>query len=68
LGDPKADPNKRPLMLAATHFIDPVPTEIHVFWNLWTGIPLDILTTSNGAVWNISKGQISLVQRRAAAK
>jgi hypothetical protein len=35
-----------------------------VFWNLWSGIPLDILTTPNGAVWNISKGHISLVQRR----
>jgi hypothetical protein len=46
--------------------MDPVPTEIHVYWNLWSDIPLDILTTSNGAVWNISKGHISLVQRRAA--
>ena len=51
-------------MLVATHLMDPVPTEIHVFWNLWTGIPLDILTTSNGTIWNISKGHSSLVQRR----
>jgi hypothetical protein len=43
-----------------------VPTEIHVFWNLWTGIPLDILTPPNGTIWNISKGQISLVKRGAA--
>jgi hypothetical protein len=64
LGDPKADPKKRPVMLVATHLMDPVPTEIHVYWNLWTGIPLDILTTSNGTIWNISKGHISLVQRR----
>ena len=66
LGDPKADPKHRPVMLVATHLMDPVPTEIHVFWNLWTGIPLDILTTSNGTIWNISKGHISLVKRRGA--
>ena len=66
LGDLKADPKHRPVGLVATHLMDPVPTEIHVFWNLWAGIPLDILTTSNGAVWNISKGHISLVQRRGA--
>ena len=66
LGDPKADAKHRPVMLVTTHLVDPVPTEIHVFWNLWTGIPLDILTTSNGTIWNISKGHIALVQRRGA--
>jgi hypothetical protein len=66
MGDPKADAKHPPVMLVATHLMDPVPTEIHVFWNLWGGIPLDILTTSNGAVWNISKGHVSLVQRRIA--
>lgn len=66
LGDPTGDPKRRPTMLAVTHLMDPVPTEIHVFWNLWAGIPLDILITSNGTIWNISKGHITLVQRRAA--
>lgn len=64
LGDPKADTKHRPVMLVATHLLDPVPTEIHVFWNVWTGIPLDILTPPYGTVWAISKGHISLVQRR----
>ena len=50
LGDPKGNAKQRPVMLAATHLLDPVPTEIHVFWNLWTGIPLDILTPPNGTV------------------
>jgi hypothetical protein len=45
---------------------DPVPTEIHVFWNLWTGIPLYIATPPNGTIWNLSKGKISLVKRGAA--
>jgi hypothetical protein len=66
LGDPKADAKQRPVMLVASHLLDPVPTEIHVFWNLWSGIPLDILTPPNGTVWNISKGHISLAQRREA--
>jgi hypothetical protein len=65
LGDPKGDPKRRPTMLVATHLMDPVPTEIHVFWNLWTGIPLDILTTSNGKIWNLSNGHISLVKQGA---
>jgi hypothetical protein len=66
LGDPKGNAKQRPVMLATTHFMDPVPTEIHVFWNLWMGIPLDILTPPNGTVWNISKGHISLVRRGGA--
>jgi hypothetical protein len=65
LGDPKGDAKKRPVMLVATHLMDPVPTEIHVFWNLWSRIPLDILTISNGTVWGIEKGHISLVRRGA---
>jgi hypothetical protein len=66
LGDPKGDANKRPVGLFATHLMDPVPTEIHVFWNLWAGIPLYISTPPNGTVWNISKGHISLVKRGGA--
>ena len=63
LGDPKGAPNKRPVGLFATHLMDPVPTEIHVFWNLWAGIPLYISTPPNGTVWGISKGHISLMKR-----
>jgi hypothetical protein len=64
LGDPKGNAKQRPVMLVASHLLDPVPTEIHVFWNLWSGIPLDIMTPPFGTVWGISKGHISLVQRR----
>jgi len=66
LGDPKGNPKQRPVMLVASHLLDPVPTEIHVFWNLWSGIPLDIMTPPYGTIWGISKGHISLVQRRGA--
>jgi hypothetical protein len=66
LGDPKGNAKQRPAMLVATHLLDSVPTEIHVYWNLSVGIPLDILTPPNGTVWNISKGHISLVRRGAA--
>jgi len=30
------------------------------------GIPLDIMTPPYGTIWGISKGHISLVQRRGA--
>jgi hypothetical protein len=66
LADPKADAKHRPVMLVASHLLDPVPTEIHVFWNLWSGIPLDILTPPHGTAWAISKGRISLLQRGGA--
>jgi hypothetical protein len=66
LGDPKGDPKKRPVGLFTTHLLDAVPTEIHVFWNLWAGIPLYISTPPNGTIWSISKGKISLVQRGKA--
>lgn len=66
LGDPKSDPKKRPVGLFVTHLMDPVPTEIHVFWNLWAGIPLYISTPPNGTIWNLSKGHISLVKRGGA--
>jgi len=66
LGDPKGNAKQRPVMLVASHLLDPVPTEIHVFWNLWSGIPLDILTPPNGTIWNLSKGHISLVKRGGA--
>jgi hypothetical protein len=68
LGDPtgnaRGNAKQRPVMLVASHLLDPVPTEIHVFWNLWSGIPLDIMTPPYGTVWGISKGHISLVKRR----
>jgi len=66
LGDPKGNAKQRPVMLVATHLLDPVPTEIHVYWNLVSGIPLDIMTPPYGTIWGISKGHISLVQRRGA--
>jgi hypothetical protein len=66
LGDPKGDSKHRPVGLFTTHLLDPVPTEVHVFWNLWTGIPLYIATPPSGTIWKISNGQISMVKRGAA--
>jgi hypothetical protein len=66
LGDPKGNAKQRPVMLVASHLLDAVPTEIHVFWNLWSGIPLDIMTPPYGTIWNLSKGHISLVKRGTA--
>jgi hypothetical protein len=56
--DPKA------LAFAATHVMDPVPTETHVFWSLWAGKPLYISTPPNVTIWAIEAGKIRLIQRK----
>ncbi|ATD67520.1 MULTISPECIES: hypothetical protein [Luteimonas] len=43
-----------------THLLDPVATEVHVFWSLWSGKPLYV-TTEEG-LWKIADGRIAAVQ------
>jgi hypothetical protein len=50
--------------IIATHLLDPVPTELHVFWNLWTRKSLVILTPPYGTSWGLEHGKISLLERR----
>ena len=42
-----------------SHLLDPIPTEIHVFWSLWADKPM-FVTTSQGT-WAISEGLIAPV-------
>lgn len=51
--------------LTVTHLLDSTPTEAHVFWSLWAGVPLYVMTPPNGTVWGIENGLIKLVERRA---
>lgn len=48
---------------AVTHLLDPLPTEIHVFWSLWADKPM-LVTTSRGT-WAIAHGAIQAVQGAA---
>lgn len=43
-----------------THLLDPVATEVHVFWSLWRGKPLYV-TTEEG-LWKIEEGRIAAVR------
>ncbi|MDG2525910.1 hypothetical protein P6166_11150 [Stenotrophomonas sp. HITSZ_GD] len=43
-----------------SHLLDDIPTEIHVFWSLWSGKSL-FVTTQSG-VWSIEQGKISAVK------
>lgn len=54
----------RAVGLMVTHLMDPVPTEVHVFWNLWANKVLYVGTSQGGALWVLEGGRIRLVQRR----
>lgn len=44
--------------LIVTHLLDPVPTEAHVHWSLWAGVPMYVMTAPEGAIWAIEDGTI----------
>ncbi len=52
--------------LMITHLMDPVPTEVHVFWSLWGKTSMFVGTTSNGNVWGVEGNKIVLLKRKAA--
>lgn len=45
-----------------THLMDPVPTEVHVFWSAWARKPMYVGTSQGG--WKIENGRIALMNRR----
>ena len=53
--------------LVATHLLDPVPTEIHVFSMLALGLPLMVVTAANELIWAIeivgNRPRVELVGR-----
>jgi hypothetical protein len=50
--------------LMTSHLLDPVPTEVHVFWSIWARKPMYVATVLNGSLWAIKDAKISLVRRR----
>jgi hypothetical protein len=56
----------RAVALMITHLLDPVPTEAHVFWSLWAGKSMYVMTPPDGTVWKVEGGKIGLVERNAA--
>lgn len=49
--------------LMITHLLDPIPTEAHVFWGLWSGKRFYVSTAPNRALWVIEDGRIARVER-----
>ncbi|HEV7661555.1 MAG TPA: hypothetical protein VGO55_17080 [Allosphingosinicella sp.] len=50
-----------PAALMVTHLLDKVPTEIHVFLSIWTGLPIYVGTADPQRVWEVTGERISLV-------
>lgn len=51
----------RTAALMVTHLLDKVPTEIHVFLSIWTGLPIYVGTADPQRVWEVTGGGIRLV-------
>jgi hypothetical protein len=47
--------------LMITHLLDHTPTEVHVYWSLWAGLPIYVSTSAGP--WSVDKGRIEFVQR-----
>ncbi len=41
-----------------SHLMDAIPTEVHVFWQRWSGKPMWVTIPSNGSSWSIAEGKI----------
>lgn len=65
--DMKAPEGYGPAMMGITHFLDPSPTEMHVFISLNAPTPLLVLTPDEDSsetplIWRVEQGSISLRQ------
>lgn len=45
-----------------SHLLDPNPTEIHVFVNLLSEIPIYLITMDNRAMWKVEQGKIEFLK------
>lgn len=55
--------DQKPQMFVATHLLDPVPTEIHVFTSLAAHLPVMVATTDK-AMWLVNGDRITRVKDR----
>lgn len=44
-----------------THLLDPTPTEVHVYWSLWSRTPM-FVATGEDAIWKIENGRIQRIE------
>jgi hypothetical protein len=55
----------RAVALFITHLLDPVPTEIHVFWSLSLGKDMYVGTPPKGTTWLVHGASIKLIKRKS---
>ncbi|NVD96492.1 hypothetical protein [Massilia sp. BJB1822] len=53
--------------MMTTHLLHSVPTDVHVYWQLWSRMPL-IVATQPEAVWALAEGKITLMKRGDSAQ
>lgn len=56
---------QRAAALVITHLLDPLPTEIHVFTALGSGLPLLVATVETRRTWEVDRRGIGLVEGAA---
>lgn len=59
---PTAEQRRQGGMLSVSHFLDPVPTEIHVFTALAAGMPIGVIAERPPRVWEVTGERITLLQ------
>ncbi|WP_440224782.1 hypothetical protein ACQQ2N_05990 [Dokdonella sp. MW10] len=52
--------------LMVSHLLDPLPTDVHVFWSLWVGKRIYVVTNGPDNLFAVSGGTISRVERPAS--
>ena len=62
LESPSEDKARETVAVMITHLLDPAPTEVHVFWSLWSRTPMFVVTSEGN--WLIEEGKITLKERR----
>jgi hypothetical protein len=62
LDSPPNDGSMKAVAMMITHLLDPVPTEVHVFWSLWARQPMYVATSQGN--WLIEDGKTRLMSRR----
>lgn len=53
--------------LFVSHLLDPVPTEVHVFWSLWAAKPIAV-RTQDGRTWMVEDGRGRVLDDGAAGR
>lgn len=59
---PRGPKDMETVAMMITHLLDPVPTEVHVFWSRWARTPMFVATSLGN--WLIEEGSITLTDRR----